>query len=569
MAGLICLILLITLGIYTVTLVVDPNQFKSDIESTSANAGVELGIEGNLGWQLFPLGISAEKINFVLGDKSMAGSADQLNLGVNLSTLFSLLSQRSQIPLSRLSIVNGRVLYALPNSLPMQFSQIELAVDHLNSAGKKFPIALHFLAPTGVKISLDAEIAMQMSGQAMTDLSIANFELQVNALSVNGYLDAKDNLSKIQGNIKTESFDLIQQFKLVRRFVPDLIVPQLKDKNALTSVAFDSFFDIETEGYSKIQTTLSIDGQAIDIDVDIDQQQYKLSTLVSAKTLNLDAYKPEPSAETNNSLLFAPLAIPMALWHGQSQFELNLMTVKFGDTTLSNLYANLFGNQNIFRLTSLSGDIFGGQFNATAALDLKRSEPKFTIESSLSEIDLSALTKSSDSINIGGKLNFQTNINGSGDTTESILQSLDGNGSFSVEQPSYLGLNLEQTLCNAAAIFGGKPIPKATWSDNTELDDLSANLRFNKGRLLISDYQTKLANIDIYGNANLNLSSLRYSLNTTALATKSTSSAKGCKINPMIVKREIPFRCKGALGDTFKCKPDNKLIQTLLLPPVL
>ena len=132
-----------------------------------------------------------------------------------------------------------------------------------------------------------------------------------------------------------------------------------------------------------------------------------------------------------------------------------------------------------------------------------------------------------------------------------------------------MGTNLEQTLCNAAAIFGGKPIPKTTWSENTELEDLTGNFRFNKGRLFLSDYQTKLANIDIYGNAELNLSSLRYSLNTTALATQSTSSAKGCKINPMIVKREIPFRCKGALGDKFKCKPDNNLIQTLLLPPKL
>ena len=86
---------------------------------------------------------------------------------------------------------------------------------------------------------------------------------------------------------------------------------------------------------------------------------------------------------------------------------------------------------------------------------------------------------------------------------------------------------------------------------------------------MLTDYETKLANIDIYGNADLNLSSLSYALNTTALATQPTSSANGCKINPMIVKREIPFKCKGALGDKFRCKPDNNLIQTLLLSPKL
>ena len=557
------------MGIFAATLLIDPNQYKSSIESTSASAGIELSIEGDLAWQLFPLGISAEKVNFVLSDKSMAGSADQLKLGIELATLFSLASQRSQLPISRLSIANGRVLYALPNSLPLQFSQINFAVDNLNSTGHKFPISIDLLAPQGVKIAVQSNVAVKVSDQTVTDLSVANLQLKINKLLVTGYFNASNNLTKIQGNIKSESFNLIQQFKLAKRYIPDLMVPQLADPTALTNVTFDSFFDIETIGFSKIQTTLSIDGQALDIDVDIDQQKYKLNTLVSGKVLNLDAYRAKPLANADNSMLFAPLAIPMALWHGQSQFELNLMAVELGDIRLSNLYANLFGNQNIFRLTSFSGDLFGGQINASASLDMQGAKPNFAIESSITDIDLSALSKSLEDINVEGKFNLKTVIKGSGNTSESIIESLDGIGEVNIENSSYIGVNLEQTLCNAAAIFGGKPIPKTSWPENTELDTLTSKLRFNKGSLLVSDYQTRLGNIDIYGSANLNLSTWRYSLNTTALATQSKSSTQGCKINPMIVKREIPFKCKGALGDKFKCKPDNNLIQTLLLSPKL
>ena len=557
------------MGIFAATLLIDPNQYKSSIESTSASAGIELSIEGDLAWQLFPLGISAEKVNFVLSDKSMAGSADQLKLGIELATLFSLASQRSQLPISRLSIANGRVLYALPNSLPLQFSQINFAVDNLNSTGHKFPISIDLLAPQGVKIAVQSNVAIKVSDQTVTDLSVANLQLKINKLLVTGYFNASNNLTKIQGNIKSESFNLIQQFKLAKRYIPDLMVPQLADPTALTNVTFDSFFDIETIGFSKIQTTLSIDGQALDIDVDIDQQKYKLNTLVSGKVLNLDAYRAKPLANADNSMLFAPLAIPMALWHGQSQFELNLMAVELGDIRLSNLYANLFGNQNIFRLTSFSGDLFGGQINASASLDMQGAKPNFAIESSITNIDLSALSKSLEDINVEGKFNLKTVIKGSGNTSESIIESLDGIGEVNIENSSYIGVNLEQTLCNAAAIFGGKPIPKTSWPENTELDTLTSKLRFNKGSLLVSDYHTRLGNIDIYGSANLNLSTWRYSLNTTALATQSKSSTQGCKINPMIVKREIPFKCKGALGDKFKCKPDNNLIQTLLLSPKL
>jgi len=569
MIGLLSFILLIALGIFVATFVIDPNRFKSDIESIATNAGVELSIDGDLAWQLFPLGISIEKVNFVLSDQSMAGSADQLSLGVDISTLFSLLSQRTQFPLNQFLIANGRVLYALPNSLPVQFSQINISINDLNSTGKKFPISLSLVTPKGIKVSLDSEIGIKFSDQKMTDLSISDLQLNVNKLSINGYFDASNNLTKMQGQINSEAFDLIQQFKLAKRFVPDLIVPKMADANALKNISFDSFFDIEVDGLSKIQTTLLIDGQAIDIDVDIDQPQYKLNTVVSGKTLNLNAYQTKGTSNSNNSILLAPLAIPMAVWHGQSQFELNFMGIELGDIKLSNLYANLFGNQNIFRLTSLNGDIFDGHLNATASLNLQGAIPTFSFKSSIRNIDLSAATESMDRVNIGGRFNLETDFKGSGDTAESILQSLDGSGSITIDEPTYKGINLEQTLCNAAAIFGGKPIHKKTWPEHTALDDLTGKLRFKKNRLLISEYQTKLANIDIYGNAKLNLSTLRYELNTTALAAQSRSSANGCKINPMIVKRKIPFRCKGALGDKFKCKPDNNLIQTLLLSPKL
>ena len=86
MISLLSLILFISLGIFIVTLVVDPNQFKPDIQSTATNAGVELDIDGDLEWQLLPFGLSAEKVNFVFSNQSMAGSADQLRFGIGVST---------------------------------------------------------------------------------------------------------------------------------------------------------------------------------------------------------------------------------------------------------------------------------------------------------------------------------------------------------------------------------------------------------------------------------------------------------------------------------------------------
>ena len=82
LTGLISFIVLIAATIFVATLVVDPNKFKTDIESAAANAGIELGIEGDIAWQLLPLGISVNNVNLALSDQSMAGSADQLRFSL-------------------------------------------------------------------------------------------------------------------------------------------------------------------------------------------------------------------------------------------------------------------------------------------------------------------------------------------------------------------------------------------------------------------------------------------------------------------------------------------------------
>jgi uncharacterized protein involved in outer membrane biogenesis len=195
--------------------------------------------------------------------------------------------------------------------------------------------------------------------------------------------------------------------------------------------------------------------------------------------------------------------------------------------------------------------------------------PSFSINTSMSDINLKGAGRLFEEFNLGGKLNFSFHIKGSGNDSYSIMQSLAGNGQLDISSPSYKGINLEQTLCNAAALFSGNVPPMKDWPEDTQLDDLSASMRLKDGSFSVTQYQTKLGNVNFYGSSSLNLSSLRYKLNASLLATQDTSSAAGCSINPMIVKREIPFRCKGALGQPFNCKPDNSLIKTLLLTPKL
>lgn len=568
--GLLALFVFVVLGLFVASLAIDANRFKPEIETAAASAGIELAIEGNIDWQLLPPGIALNQVSFTLNDKSMAGNAEQLAIGINFKTLASLLNQSTQLPISKLDVKNSRVLVAIPNSLPLQLSQINLAVNDINTQGQPFTYDIDLLAPYSVKVSSSAELSIALNNQYQPEsFSVNNLDLSINDLTIKGYIEGSESLNKIQGQLSADSFDLIKQLKVASRFIPELEVPKMVDPKALTDIAFESFFDLTLDGFSTIQSTLSLDGQAIEINSEIDQENLKLYTTISANQLTLDGYASQTDSVAANPALFAPLAIPMALWHGQSQIELNIAEINIGGASLTNIYGNLFGNQNIFRLSALNSDLFDGQINLSGELNMQDRTPSFSVNTSVSNIKLSEASQFLENINLAGELNFSSSIRGSGYDGYSVLQSLTGNGQLEINSPSYRGMNLEQTLCNAAALFSGK-VPLATdWPDNTQLEDLTASLSLKGDSLSISEYRTQLGNVDFYGSSSLNLSSLRYKLNTTVLATQGRSSSMGCTINPMIVEREIPFRCKGALGETFNCKPDKSLFETLLLTPKL
>ena len=562
--GLGSLLALMALGILYVSLMVDPNQYKPDVESMAEGAGVELAIEGAMEWQFFPLGVRINQVNFAQQNQSVAGHIAQLALGVNWLALATSNSESYQLPLSSIAITNARLLYAIPDQLPLQISNINLNISDMALDGSAFPVQLSLQAPRGLQFSFDADMGISFFEQKVTGFSASAFKLRLDKLQLTGDIQGTDNLAKIQGSINTQGFNLLGQLSTIKQFVPDLYIPEMVDPKALTDISFKSHFNIEPEGISEAKITVVVDGQPFDINLLVDQPRYKLTTLISGDNFNSAPYLPKPSSAASNATLFAPLAIPLALWHGQSQMELQLGKLELRNMTVSNIYANLFGNQSIFELTSFNADAFDGQINATAKLDMRSSVANFNLRSSISNLDLGAMiTARSSYLSMDGILSLKANIQGSGNDTFSIINSLKGGGQFDILSPLYSGMNIEQSVCGAAALFGGGQSDKP-WPEGTQLDDLAGNFRFDQGKLMVTDYQTGAGNISLSGNSTMDLLKQTYRLNTTVLLNKSKTSSTGCSVNKLLQNRQIPFRCDGKLGEEVNCRPESNLLKTFI-----
>lgn len=566
--SLLSILTLLALGAIYITVAVDPNQFKPQIETVAQQSGVELSINGDLQWQFLPIGITVNQVDYNLQDQSLGGHIDQLSLGVDLLALLP--ADNQQIPINSLSIKDGRLFVALPDQLPIQITQINLDIRGASYDGTPFPVNLSMQMLGGKKFSLNTELGMVFKNQQVTDLSLSQLDLRLDALRLSGDLQTSENLSHIQGDIRLHSFNLVDQLNRFKQLAPNLQIPEMANPQALTSISVDSRFNLELSQTSEVQTLLVIDNQSVDINVLIDQPNYSLTTVVSADSFNLNHYLSQSPDSNNNVALFAPLAIPLAVWHGKSQVEFSLGELVFSDFSLSNIYTDLYGYRNVFSLRSFNADAFDGQINAVAELDLRNPEANFNLQTSIDSINLGeALASTTDSSDLLGVLNLDVDIQGSGNYPETIIESLNGTGQLELLSPQLTKTNLEQSLCTAAALFSGGQSSGKKWPQGTQLWDFKGDFRLNRGRLIINDYQTGTGHIAASGSGTLSLLNQSYSIKNTLLADKSTTSSNGCSINKNLQNRPITLRCDGTIGESPNCRPEENMLKLFFKDRVL
>ena len=567
-----CLIAVVTLmsaAILYLSFAVDLNSYKTDIESVARQQGWDISIEGDLAWQFFPKpGLSIADIT-ASDQTALSGSADQLILATYWTQLLSLSGGIEQLQLDSLHIEGGSLQWSPANSLGLQFDNIQLSTKNLSVQGKSFPLSVSAKILGGRNLSVETEVAVKLDGQNMRQLNLVDLELNLDSLRLSGELRTSDNGSFMQGNLKTNSFDLKQLMASLQAEIPLLTAPKTVLQSALTQLSLTTSFSVDTQAASKFTGEINLDGQIFGLDVTLDHPTNNLTTLVSGDILRAGHYLPAANSGGNNTGLFAPLAIPFALWQGSSQVEVNLNRVEFKDFNIENFYSNVFGNQRVLRMTSLNADLFAGQINAIAKLDMRSAKPSFNLQPSLYNIDLDqALSALGDESTVAGRLNLDANIQGVGANLGEIIRSLSGAGKFQVIEPIYKGLNIEQSFCNAAALLSARAQAAQNWPQGTEFNNLQGSFQLSGGKLLLNDYSTGTGNLEIMGRGSVNLVKRQYQINASARVDQAVTSPTGCSVNQRLQNRQIPFICKGAFGQSnpggLSCNPDEQLLRDLL-----
>ena len=564
-------ITLLAVAIVYVAVVIDPNDFKTEIKSAAASQGVELSLDGDLSWQFFPqIGVIAEQVEFA-HSAIASGKIGELRLAVSWGELFTIDLSSSQLPVGSVEISDATILLAelAPNTFPMQLNRVNAVVKNFSMAGDRFPIKASAEVFSGIVLDLETVVALQVdsSSASVESIAISDLRASIDGLTLSGQFSADNNFATAQGVLLSNRFDLRQLLNKFGKTFPQLKMPKMSANEALTSVSWKSNFNVNNSGFSTIDTQLNIDNQPLTLNTKIDHSINNLILRVSADQFDLSGYmSATPVSSQPNAALFAPLAVPFALWLGRSQMELSLDKLKFADFDADNIYINLFGNQKVLRLSSFNADIFSGQVNATGRVDMRQTLPSFDLQTSLTNIDLqSALVATADSSDITGLLSLEAKIQGAGNNIDEIILALRGDGQVTIADPSYAAINAEETFCNAAALFAGGSV-RNDWAPGTQFETGTGTFTLGDGKLLIRDLTTATGNLSITSRGTVQLAQKRFNITANTRVNGSSTSASGCSVNKRLQNRNLPFVCTGSYnqGGKTSCKPDENLIKDML-----
>jgi AsmA protein len=634
------LILVLIIGLVFFILNLDPNQYREQITDLAAQQGVDLRIDGDMGWKIYPelsLEISQIQVATDRPEANYAADIERVELlvelwplikrefrlrGLNLEGANIQLSQKSEnlavvtpatgqpeaiaagsqpanppaaqtqnsggIPIivaERMQISNsGFVVLDANGEESLAIQGIEILVENLNlngdqtsvqgsvaevrSSGSQVVAPLDFglflnITPDNlyaqineltVEVQLeDSSLPMGLTGDI--DLSLANQQFSVVGLR----LQSGANLT-VTVNLEGQLSELGYQGDL------DIL---LSNPRALLSQLQVEIPDMPETSLQRIGLQSSLQGTPNTIALgglrwQLDQRNFQgemrlgwgdLSNLVlrgQLDQLNLDSYSSSTEieeGEDSTSEQAGPF-IPV-LPFNRSDIDLEISSLQIAEVPMRRVHLVVNSNTRQLRLQELSGETFGGNFNAAASLQLAGGLPhQFDVQVNSVAIDQFLATRMEE-VPFAGIVTMQLTGLATGTEVTELRQTLEADGRLQATGLVFRGQDIEQVICDISDRLERRSLQSsyADWGESTSFEDLNATLRIENGEARLQSLRTGVGNIAVTGQGDYGLEQQDYEMNLVTRVEGELTSVDGCAVHSSLRDREIPLRCSGNTGE--------------------
>ncbi|UUT13095.1 AsmA family protein [Pseudomonas zeae] len=415
-------------------------------------------------------------------------------------------------------------------------------------------------------------------------------KISANQLRALGELKANDldKTPQISGGLSIAQFDLAKFVDSIGQKLPAMAEGSLSKVELVsrvaatpTSIAFDNI-------------NLKLDDSSFSGRIAVeDFAKQSLRAILKADTFNVDRYLPPKSAQANSATqvrqaeVASTEADAMAgagstplpdkpsktAWSTERLLPVERLAkldvdadLTFGQLTLDklpiqNAALKATGQGGLLTLTNLSGELYNGGFAANGTLDVRPSAPVLNLQTKLNRVPVEKILESQGkNPPVKGLVTLTSNVTGSGNSQQALIDTLNGNASFVINNGVLLNANLEQQLCKGIATLNRKTLSGEPRGKDTPFQELKGNLTFRNGIASNPDLKVRIPGMTVNGDGDIDLRVLGMDYRVGIIVEGDTSAMPdpACQVGEKFVGIEWPLRCRGPLELGAKaCRVDN------------
>nr|WP_298138512.1 AsmA family protein [uncultured Pseudomonas sp.] len=421
-------------------------------------------------------------------------------------------------------------------------------------------------------------------GQLLVDLAAQvaewnSLKLSGNQLRAIGELKVRDldKEPKLSGGLSVAPLNL-------REFLATIgqKLPPMSDEKALGEFELVTRLSGSPSSLSFDELKLKLDDSNFSGQITVaDFAKQALRVQLQGDQLNLDRYLPAPSqaskdassaraAEVKESVANAgqsgttplPDAPTQQAWSSEQvlpidqlrdldlQAALSLGQLIVDKQTIDSFKLKAKSRAGLLTLEEARGNIGGGNFEATASIDVRPAIPLLKVQKTLNRVAIEPFLKKPDQPSpLKGKLDLKANLSTSGNSQKAWIDGLNGTIGFTLKDGVLVDANLEQQLCRGIATLNRKALTSDPRGKDTPFETLQGNLSVTNGVAHNPDLKANIPGLAVSGNGDVDLRvlSLDYRVGITLLGDQSEMPDPACQINEHYVGIEWPLRCRGPL----------------------
>ena len=559
------LVLVIVAALLIPVMVDEEKMLQLAADEVRKQTGAELSVLGGADLRIFPtLGLALANVSLDMpSDQQPSLQARSLNIGVELIPLLS-----KEVAIETIEL-DGVVIKMTtePEAAPIDTSQLndkqlgefyakrQADIDEARQAASTE-------AAVAVPLALEvASLSITDSRIEMTEVDGDTSIVEIDSLKVSG-LNLEGRSIPLEGSVI-----LAGDEPLVIMFNGSVVVSQetqmlgieemdVSLKGALAeTVALNTSGEVDMNRQVadlKLVATIGdtrADGQlryaafeSPQIDTQLRLNQFTPALLALAGPEAADTKPVQSSPEEAED---TPLPLD-ALRVIDTRADLSIDKVIWGAHQVDNLKAKLRVNKGAANFPSITGDIHGGKLDMKASLNAKNSLAKINTRGTLSNVDIAqALVASEVEPVLSGKASLNWKLNGEGNTSGAITQTLKGPIDLLTEQAVLKDMAVEKMLCEGVALVNQKSLA-ADFPNSSAFEELSVRINLGNGKARLQPLKAKFPDIRLVGKGALDIVTMDFDATFAAkLSAGLTKLDPACKVNDSITAIEWPVNCEG------------------------